>query len=110
MFAAEGGGKVKQKRIKVYGDRMQATARRIEDHVDGFERNYKLLYDIVDATGAYWQGADYQAYVQQISGYRDDLDRIAKQLRGYAKLITKSSREYMSLRARLEQQAQRSSK
>lgn len=73
---------------------LEDTASRIDTGAGDYERLYTQLYTETEGMGANWQGADNRAYIDKISGFKDDLDQMAKLMNEYATFLREAARLY----------------
>lgn len=81
-------------KIVVDPAQLDSTAAQIENQAADYEQIFNQLFSEVGALGSAWQGKDNQAYVQQIEGFRDDLQQMAQLMRDYAEFLKTSAKTY----------------
>lgn len=81
-------------KIVVDPAQLDSTAAQIENQAADYEQIFNQLFSEVNALGSAWQGKDNQVYVQQIEGFRDDLQQMAQLMRDYAEFLKTSAKTY----------------
>lgn len=97
-------------KISVDPNRLDVNASRIEQQVVTYEKTYRRLFQEVDGMGASWQGKDNQAFVQQITGFQADFQKMAILMREYANFLKHSAKTYRQVQDERMNQARRLSK
>lgn len=84
-----------QSHIKVTPSNLKNASTNMGKSIDAFEKNYIKLLDTV-AKSAGWKGKDSEQYVKQISGFKDDLEKMVKLLRQYQDFVKYSADQYVA--------------
>lgn len=89
-------------------ERLEAAAETINRQVAAYQSTYQNLFNEVDVTAAVWQGADNEAFTNQIKPFKTDLEKMTKLMRDYseflklcAKAYREAQNEVMTLASRL---------
>ena len=61
-------------------DKMEAASKKLKELSGIYTDIYKQLLQESETMGTAWEGADNQAFVQQISGFTDELKQMASKL------------------------------
>jgi WXG100 family type VII secretion target len=93
--------------IQVTPEELDSCAARMDDANQSYVRNFDALFSEVDAMGSAWQGKDNQAFVSQISSFRNDFRQISMLCTEYSDFLRNSSRSYRSTQDELAAQAAR---
>ncbi|KAA0549167.1 WXG100 family type VII secretion target [Bacillus sp. BGMRC 2118] len=82
------------RQITVDPAKLDSTSAKIEQQAGDYERIYKQLFNEVDGMAAAWQGADNLAYVNQVKGFMDDLQKMSELMRQYSEFLKMSATTY----------------
>jgi WXG100 family type VII secretion target len=80
--------------IQVTPEQLETTAGRIESMATEYKTQYQKLYSETDAMASTWSGKDNVAFVQQIAGFKDDLEKMFTLMNQYADFLRKSAKTY----------------
>lgn len=80
--------------IMVTPEKLEQAAAQIEQMKADYNRIYMQLFSEVDGMGAAWQGADNQAFVNQIKGFMDDFQKMENLMQEYADFLKMSAKTY----------------
>ncbi|WP_234121605.1 WXG100 family type VII secretion target [Clostridium hydrogenum] len=80
--------------IMVDPAKLQSTSSSMDSQIAEYERQYNQLYSEVESMGAAWQGADNQAYVSQIDGFKDDFKAMVQVMKDYSDFLKSASKVY----------------
>ena len=80
--------------IQVTPEQLETTAGRIESMATEYKTQYQKLYSETDAMASTWSGKDNVAFVQQIAGFKDDLEKMHTLMNQYADFLRKSAKTY----------------
>ncbi len=80
--------------IQVTPEQLETTAGRIESMATEYKTQYHKLYSETDAMASTWSGKDNVAFVQQIAGFKDDLEKMYTLMNQYADFLKKSAKAY----------------
>ncbi|MGN0202925.1 MAG: WXG100 family type VII secretion target [Coprococcus sp.] len=83
-------------RIVVTPEVLKTTASYVTEQANSYKQNYEKLYTEVNAMASAWQGADNQAFVSQIEGFKEDFNAMYKLMNQYAEFLTKAADAYSS--------------
>lgn len=73
---------------------MANAAQKLNSLSEEYSQISKQLMQKAEQMGEAWQGADNQAFVQQISGFTQELDMMATQLKTDSDTLTKQKQNY----------------
>jgi WXG100 family type VII secretion target len=93
--------------IKVDPAQLSATASQVESAAGEYRKLYNKLFTDVGGMRAAWQGADNQAFTQQIEGFRQDFEMMAKLMDEYGTFLRNASKTYQQTQDEIVSQAQR---
>lgn len=80
--------------IQVTPEQLETTAGKIESMATEYKTQYQKLYSETDAMASTWSGKDNVAFVQQIAGFKDDLEKMHTLMNQYADFLRKSAKTY----------------
>jgi WXG100 family type VII secretion target len=80
--------------IKVSPSQLNTTATQIDSEAAEYRKLYTKLYSEVGAMKAAWQGVDNLAFTNQIEGFRQDFDEMAKLVEQYSQFLKQSAKTY----------------
>lgn len=80
--------------IEVTPEQLESTAGTIEGLAADYKTQYDNLYSETNAMASTWQGKDNVAYIDQIGGFKDDLEKMHKLMLDYADFLRKSAKAY----------------
>ena len=95
-----------QGKIIVDSTRLDSTASQVDHLADDYEGEYKALFTTVQEMQSAWAGEDNTAFTNQIEGFRDDFERMAKLMRDYAAYLRKAAQAYRDTQDNVARQAQ----
>lgn len=81
-------------KIQVDPAQLNSTASRIDSQVAEYRKLYNKLFSDTAAMKAAWQGKDNQAFTNQIEGFRQDFDLMAKLMDEYSQFLKTSATTY----------------
>ena len=81
--------------IVVDPKQLQNTASKIEALASDYKMLYNKLYSKTDDLALSWNGKDNVAFVEQIAGFRDDLDGMFKLMMNYVDFLRQSAKAYI---------------
>lgn len=93
--------------IKVDPAQLNATASQVESAAGEYRKLYNKLFSDVGGMRAAWQGVDNQAFTQQIEGFRDDFEMMAKLMDEYGTFLRNAAKTYQQTQDEIVSQAQR---
>lgn len=91
--------------IVVETSQLDSTAGRVEELAGTYEREYTALFGVVADMKSAWDGEDNVAFTNQIEGFRDDFQRMAKLMRDYASYLRKAAQTYRDTQDNIAAQA-----
>jgi len=77
-------------------DEMSKTAQKLQSYSQSYTEIYTKLLQTASTMGSAWEGADNQAYVEQINGFADDLKRMAEALAQESRNIEQQRANYVA--------------
>ena len=80
--------------IQVTPEQLESTAARIDGLAADYKSQYEQLYNETNNLAATWNGADNTAFVNQIEGFKDDLQAMYTRMTEYADFLRKSAKAY----------------
>lgn len=80
--------------IQVTPELLDSAAKKITDLAGQYKTLYDKLYSKTEAMSSSWQGKDNQAFISQINGFKDDLEKMKALMDEYATFLTKSAKAY----------------
>jgi WXG100 family type VII secretion target len=93
--------------ITVDPAKLDAASNKIQQQAADYQRVYKQLFSEVDAMAAAWQGADHLAYVNQVKGFMDDLQKMTELMNQYSEFLKMSATTYRNTQNEVINQAKR---
>lgn len=85
------------KTIMVDPDGLVSVAANIALQSEEYERQYKLLFNEIEAMGAAWKGNDNMEFVNQIKSFMEDFQQMSTLLKQYSDFLSKSSKAYVQV-------------
>ncbi len=80
--------------IQVTPEQLETAAGTIEGLSADYKTQYDQLYTETSAMAATWSGKDNTAFVDQISGFKDDFEKMHTLMLNYADFLRKSAKAY----------------
>lgn len=80
--------------IQVTPEQLETAAGKIEALAGEYKTQYNQLYSETNAMAATWDGKDNTAFVNQIAGFKDDLEKMHTLMLNYADFLRKSAKAY----------------
>lgn len=93
--------------ITVDPAKLDSASAKIDQQAGDYERVYKQLFNEVDGMAAAWQGADNLAYVNQVKGFMDDLQKMTELMRKYSEFLKMSATTYRNTQSEVINAAKR---
>lgn len=93
--------------ITVDPAKLDSASAKIDQQAGDYERVYKQLFNEVDGMAAAWQGADNLAYVNQVKGFMDDLQKMTELMRQYSEFLKMSATTYRNTQSEVINAAKR---
>lgn len=79
--------------IQVTPEQLESAAGKIDSLAAEYKEQYNALYKETDSM-ALWEGKDSKAFVAQIAGFKDDLEKMYNLMLKYADFLKKSAKAY----------------
>ena len=80
--------------IQVTPEQLESAAGRIESLAGDYKTQDDQLYSETNAMASTWNGKDNTAFVDQIAGFKDDLEKMHTLMLNYADFLRKSAKAY----------------
>ncbi len=80
--------------IEVTPEQLRTTATAIEGLANDYKAQYDNLYKETNAMASTWSGKDNVAYINQINGFKDDLQKMYDLMNKYAEFLRTSAKAY----------------
>ncbi len=81
-------------KIVVQPKELEKAAANIESMAADYESYYTSLYGEVDSMAAVYQGADSDAFINQIKGFQDDFQNMKTLMMQYAEFLRNAAKLY----------------
>jgi len=95
------------KSIRIEPERLTSTAGNVEAAAGRYQQAYTRLFSEVDTMQAAWDGADNQAFANQVRGFKEDLQRMKTLMDEYAQFLRQSATAYTNTQNHVIEQAKR---
>lgn len=82
--------------IRVNPQELNTVASRIDNQAAEYRRLYNMLFSDVGRMRAAWQGVDNQAFTEQIEGFREDFDMMARLMDEYSAFLKNAAKTYQA--------------
>ncbi len=82
------------KTILVTPEQLETAAGKIESMATDYKTQYNQLYSETNAMRSTWDGKDNVAFVDQIEGFKDDLEKMYNHMQEYVEFLRKSASAY----------------
>ncbi len=82
------------KTILVTPEQLETAAGKIESLATEYKTQYNQLYSETAAMRSTWDGKDNVAFIEQIDGFKDDLEKMYNHMNEYAAFLRKSAKAY----------------
>lgn len=82
------------KRIGVQFSTLESTSKKLADYSSEYSKIYREMYSAVEGMGGYWTGVDYQAFKNQLDGFLEDLETMAKKLMTASETLGQQNKQY----------------
>lgn len=80
--------------IEVDTAQLMAAATQIEGLAAEYKKQYDLLFSETSALSANWKDRANTAFVEQIEGFKDDLEKMRTLVESYVGFLRKSAKSY----------------
>lgn len=80
--------------ITVTPEYLNEAANKIQNLASDYKNQYNQLYKETDAMGSAWSGKDNTAFINQISGFREDFEKMNSLMNEYVEFLRKSAKKY----------------
>ena len=81
-------------RIMVTPELLESTAKEIENLAGEYRTQYNTLYTKTSGLASTWSGADNVAFVNQIDGFKDDLENMYMRMNQYVDYLRATAKSY----------------
>lgn len=92
-------------RIMVTPELLESTAATIEQLANEYKAQYTELYATTGALAQTWTGEDNVAFVNQIEGFKDDLEKMRVLMNRYAEYLRTTAKSYRDTQETITKQA-----
>ena len=92
-------------RIMVTPELLESTASEIEGLANEYKAQYNELYTTTGTLASTWSGADNVAFVNQIEGFKDDLENMFRRMNQYAEYLRTTAKAYRDTQEAVARQA-----
>ena len=86
-------------------DQMRTEGKQVVDSADGYLTHVKELYDIVDNLRDNWQGDSNISFVNQLNGYKENINALGQVEGNYGVFIQETANSLDKLNAEIAAQA-----
>lgn len=93
--------------IQVTPEQLETAAGRIDSLAGDYKTQYDQLYSEANAMASTWNGKDNVAFVDQISGFKDDFEKMHTLMLNYADFLRKSAKAYRDTQDTVTTQARK---
>lgn len=93
--------------IQVTPEQLETSAGKIEGLAGDYKTQYDQLYSETGAMASTWQGKDNLAFIDQISGFKDDFEKMHTLMMNYADFLKKSAKAYRETQQAIMDQARK---
>lgn len=93
------------RRITVEPEQLEASASRMDDSNQSYQRIYAQLFESVDTMKAAWEGKDNTAFSTQIRKFEGDFRELSVLCTQYSEFLRNSARAYREMQDDLAGQA-----
>lgn len=76
-------------------EEMAKTSAKLKEISGTYTEIYKQLMQEAETMGAAWEGADNQAFVEQIKGFTEELQQMADKVQAAAEALDKQRQNYV---------------
>jgi len=91
--------------ISVEPEQVEASAARMDDQNQAYQRTYAQLFETVNAMAASWKGADNTAFSTRIGKFESDFREMSVLCSQYSEFLKNSARAYREMQNDLAGQA-----
>ena len=77
-------------------DGMDKVSKALQSHSETYTEIYNQLMQLAETMGTAWEGSDNLAFVEQIKGFTDDLQNMAKKLSAASQALDKQRANYVA--------------
>ncbi len=91
--------------IMVTPELLESTAASIEGLANEYKAQYTELYATTGALAQTWTGEDNVAFVNQIEGFKDDLNTMYNRMNQYAEYLRITAKSYRDTQEAIAKQA-----
>lgn len=91
--------------IVVTPEVLESTAASIESLANEYKAQYTELYSTTNSLASTWSGEDNTAFVNQIDGFKDDLEKMYALMNRYAEYLRDTAKRYRETQEAITKQA-----
>lgn len=91
--------------IEVTPQQLETAAKSIDQLAGEYQTQYQSFYRETGAM-AQWRGADNQAFLQRIEGFKDDFEKMKNLMNQYADFLRRSAKAYRDTQDSVVKEAQ----
>lgn len=91
--------------IKVTPEMLESAASSIEGLANEYKGQYNELYSTTGSLAQSWSGDDNVAFVNQIDGFKDDLEKMYTLMNRYAEYLRTTAKAYRQTQEAIVKQA-----
>ncbi|MCI9292260.1 MAG: WXG100 family type VII secretion target [Erysipelotrichaceae bacterium] len=91
--------------IEVTPAQLESAAGKIDGHAGDYQSLYQEFYKVTDDMAANWDGKDNLAFIERISGFRDDFQKMYQLMLDYADYLRKAAKNYRDTQDSITSQA-----
>lgn len=92
-------------KILVTPEMLEQAATSIESLANEYKAQYTELYSTTGSLASTWSGADNVAFVNQIEGFKDDLEKMYTLMNRYAQYLRTTAKSYRDTQDSIIKQA-----
>ena len=92
-------------KILVTPEMLEQAATSIESLANEYKAQYNELYSTTGSLASTWSGADNVAFVNQIDGFKDDLEKMYTLMNRYAEYLRTTAKAYRETQDAIIKQA-----
>lgn len=91
--------------IEVTPAQLESAASKIEHYASEYKSLYDQFYKVTGDMGSTYRGEDNLAYINQISGFQDDFQKMYQLMLDYADYLRKAAKNYRDTQDSITAQA-----
>ncbi len=93
------------KTIEVTPQQLDTAAGKIEGLAGDYKTQYESLYKEADALGSGYEGEGKKTFINQLNGFKDDLEKMYGLMNQYADFLRKTAKTYRETQQNIVSQA-----